>query len=178
MTIRESDIERFFEIITSGDRVAARTAVNRLHADGVPPEDIVLELFWPTMEMVEKLYRNDQLTTLSHHYAVRLLRMLVDQTAARYRMEPQVGRTVLGQVVESGEDPAEIVDREGLRPVRDRGVLEGHLRAVMEANAGKVDAYRGGNSNLRGFFVGQVMRATGGRADPRLLQEIVSEILG
>jgi methanogenic corrinoid protein MtbC1 len=95
VTIRESDIERFFEIITSGDRVAARTAVNRLHADGVPPEDIVLELFWPTMEMVEKLYRNDQLTTLSHHYAVRLLRMLVDQTAARYRMEPQVGRTVL-----------------------------------------------------------------------------------
>ena len=90
----------------------------------------------------------------------------------------KVGRTVLGQVVESGEDPAEIVDREGLRPVRDRGVLEGHLRAVMEANAGKVDAYRGGNSNLRGFFVGQVMRATGGRADPRLLQEIVSEILG
>ena len=55
VTIRESDIERFFEIITNGDRVGARTAVNRLHADGVPPEDIVLELFWPTMEMVEKL---------------------------------------------------------------------------------------------------------------------------
>lgn len=95
MSIRESDIERFFEIITNGDRVAARMAVNRLHDNGVPPEDIVLELFWPTMEMVEKFYRNDQLTKLAHHYAVRLLRVLVDQTAARFRMEPKLGKRVL-----------------------------------------------------------------------------------
>ncbi len=95
MSIRQSDIERFFEIITNGDRVAARMAVNRLQDDGVPPEDIVLELFWPTMEMVEKFYRNDQLTTLAHHYAVRLLRVLVDQAAARFRMEPLLGKRVL-----------------------------------------------------------------------------------
>lgn len=95
MSIRQSDIERFFEVITSGDRVAARMTVNRLHDNGVPPEDIVLELFWPTMEMVEKFYRNDQLTKLAHHYAVRLLRVLVDQTAARFRMEPLLGRRVL-----------------------------------------------------------------------------------
>ncbi len=95
MSIRESDIERFFEIIISGDRVGARTAVNRLHESNVPPEDIVLELFWPTMEMVERLFRSDQLTKLAHHYSTRLLRMLVDQTAARYRMEPSLGRRVL-----------------------------------------------------------------------------------
>lgn len=95
MSIRDTDIERFFEILTSGDRVAARTFVNRFHADGCPPEDVVLELFWPTLEMVQRFYRSDQLTTLSHHYAVRLLRMLVDQTASRYRMEPILGRRVL-----------------------------------------------------------------------------------
>ncbi len=95
MSIRESDIERFFEIITTGDRVAARMTVNRMQDDGVPPEDIVLELFWPTMEMVEKFYRNDQMTTLAHHYAVRLLRVLVDQAAARFRMEPLLGKRVL-----------------------------------------------------------------------------------
>jgi len=89
----------------------------------------------------------------------------------------KVGRKVLAKVVDTGQDPEAIIDREGLRPVRDRAVLEGHLRSVMEANAGKVEAYRGGNTNLRGFFVGQVMRATGGRADPRVLQQLVSELL-
>lgn len=95
MSIRDTDIERFFEILTSGDRIAARTFVNRFHENGCPPEDVVLELFWPTLEMVQRFYRSDQLTTLAHHYAVRLLRVLVDQTAARYRMEPKLGRRVL-----------------------------------------------------------------------------------
>jgi len=95
VNIRESDIERFFEIIISGDRTGARTAINRLYENNIPPEDIVLELFWPTLEMVEKMYRNDQLTNLAHHYSTRLLRMLVDQTAANYRMEPSVNRRVL-----------------------------------------------------------------------------------
>lgn len=89
----------------------------------------------------------------------------------------KVARKVLAKVVATGEAPDAIVDRENLRPVRDRAVLEAHMRSVMEANAGKVAAYRGGKQNLRGFFVGQVMRATGGRADPKVLQAVVGALL-
>ena len=89
----------------------------------------------------------------------------------------KVARQVLGTVVQTGEDPEHIVDRDGLRPVRDPEALKAALQDVIDANADKVAAYRGGKTNLRGFFVGQVMRATGGRADPKVLQQIIDEVL-
>ena len=93
--IRESDCERFFEIVIGGDRVAARLAIAQLLDQGVPPEDVMLELYWPTLELVQKLHRSDQLSNLAHHFATRLIRMLVDQMAALYRMEPSTNRSVL-----------------------------------------------------------------------------------
>jgi len=93
--IRESDCERFFEIVIGGDRVAARLAIAQLLDQGVPPEDVMLELYWPTLELVQKLHRSDQLSNLAHHFATRLIRMLVDQMAAHYRMEPSTNRSVL-----------------------------------------------------------------------------------
>lgn len=91
----EHEIERFFETLISGDRTAARSLVNSHLEAGLPPEDLLIELYWPTHEMVERLHRNDQLTNLAHHYATRMLRVLVDQTAARFAFEESKNKRVL-----------------------------------------------------------------------------------
>ncbi len=88
-------VERFFETLVSGDRPAAREAVNEAIGSGTTPEALITDVFWPTYELVERLYRSDQLTRLSHHLATRLLRVLVDQNAARLTLKPRTGRTIL-----------------------------------------------------------------------------------
>jgi len=94
--------ERFFELLITGDRPKARTFVEKLLEPGADihghptytPQDLITELFWPVYEKLGQLYRKDQLAALSHHTATRLLRMLVDQNAARLKFQPTANRTV------------------------------------------------------------------------------------
>jgi MerR family transcriptional regulator, light-induced transcriptional regulator len=89
-------IERFFETLISGHRGAARQIVAETLQSGVPPRQLLTDLFWPTFETIERLYRADQLTRLSHHLGTRLLRVLVDQNAARMLpVTARGGKTVL-----------------------------------------------------------------------------------
>lgn len=88
-------VERFFEALINGDRPAARDIVQDALKQGATPGHILSDLFWPTFESIEKLYRSDQLTKLSHHLGTRLLRVLVDQNASRFHHKPASGRTIL-----------------------------------------------------------------------------------
>lgn len=87
--------ERLFEALINGDRTMARVVASNALSDGLTPEELVSEVYWPTYETVAKLYRNDQLTRLAHHMATRLLRTLADQAAASFDMQPSNGRTVV-----------------------------------------------------------------------------------
>lgn len=87
--------ERFFDVLVSGDRIEARQVVLRALETGDSAVDLIGELYWPTYEKVEKLFRNDQLTKLSHHYATRLLRVLADQTAGLIVPKTGNGRSVV-----------------------------------------------------------------------------------
>lgn len=87
--------ERFFDVLISGDRTEARQVVLRALEAGDTAVDLIGELYWPTYEKVEKLFRGDQLSKLSHHYATRLLRVLADQTAGLITAAPGNGRSVL-----------------------------------------------------------------------------------
>jgi glutaminyl-tRNA synthetase len=86
-------------------------------------------------------------------------------------------KTVLEKALETGEDPGQIVEREGLRQVSDAGALEPVVNAVIAANPDKVAAFKSGRVGLMGFFVGQVMQQTRGTANPQLVQEIVKRAL-
>lgn len=86
--------ERLFEVLINGDRPAARRLVTEMREAGHAPNAIVRDVFWPTYEMIERLFRNDQLTTLSYRLATRLLRVLVDQTAAVLDARPANGRAI------------------------------------------------------------------------------------
>ncbi|TVQ80291.1 MAG: hypothetical protein EA380_03415 [Phycisphaeraceae bacterium] len=92
--VQDLVIERLFEALVNGDRAWSRTIISELSQQGTTPEQLITDVYWPTYEMVARLYRNDQLTTIAHHMATRLLRTLLDQTAANLTRQPELGRTV------------------------------------------------------------------------------------
>jgi aspartyl-tRNA(Asn)/glutamyl-tRNA(Gln) amidotransferase subunit B len=77
----------------------------------------------------------------------------------------------------SGEGPRAIVEREGLTQVSDETALAEAVEAVLAANPSQVAAYRGGKTATLGWFVGQVMRQTGGKANPQLVNELLKKAL-
>ena len=95
-TLQQIIQERFFETLITGDRPAARSIVNECRQQGVNPRVIMTDLFWPSYESIEKLWRADQMTSMSYHLATRLLRTLIDQASLTLTLSNGVkGRTVL-----------------------------------------------------------------------------------
>ncbi|KEF34911.1 glutamate--tRNA ligase [Deinococcus sp. RL] len=90
----------------------------------------------------------------------------------------RVARDVLARAAASGEAPLAIIEREGLGAGLDEGALAAAVAEVLAAHPDKVEAYRGGKAALLGFFTGQVMRATGGKADPAKVAAALREGLG
>jgi aspartyl-tRNA(Asn)/glutamyl-tRNA(Gln) amidotransferase subunit B len=102
-----------------------------------------------------------------------LLAMLADGT-----LSGPLARQVFELMLETGEDPSAIAEARGLRQVSDAGALESAIAGVLAANADKVAEFRGGKEKLFGFFVGQVMKATGGKANPALVNDLLRKALG
>lgn len=88
-------------------------------------------------------------------------------------------REVVFPAILQGEGtPQEIVAQRGLNQVIDRGAIEALVREVLAAHPGPLAQFRGGKIGLRGFFVGQVMKAGQGKVNPRMVNEILDESLG
>ncbi len=84
-----------------------------------------------------------------------------------------MGRRVLGQMVDSGKKAREIIETEGLSQVQDSDELNAWVDAVIEENSDEVERYRSGETRLIGYFVGQTMRKSRGRADPKALSALL-----
>ena len=84
-----------------------------------------------------------------------------------------MGRRVLGQMVDSGKTAREIIETEGLAQVQDSDELNAWVDAVIEENSDEVERYRSGETRLIGYFVGQTMQKSHGRADPKALSELL-----
>jgi aspartyl-tRNA(Asn)/glutamyl-tRNA(Gln) amidotransferase subunit B len=85
----------------------------------------------------------------------------------------RLAKDVFAAMVETGERPGKIVAERGLTQVTDTGAIEAAIDAVLAANGDKIAEYRAGKDKLYGFFVGQVMKATQGKANPAALNEIL-----
>jgi glutaminyl-tRNA synthetase len=93
------------------------------------------------------------------------------------RISSSAAREVLAELIESGGEPEAIVERRGLLQLSDEAELGGVVDAVIAANGAKVEEYRAGRTGLLGFFIGQVMARTGGRANPAMVRDLVAERL-
>ncbi len=84
-----------------------------------------------------------------------------------------MGRTVLGQMADSGKTARQIIETEGLTQVQDSDELNAWVEAVIEENSEEVERYRSGETRLIGYFVGQTMQKSRGRADPKALSALI-----
>jgi aspartyl-tRNA(Asn)/glutamyl-tRNA(Gln) amidotransferase subunit B len=90
----------------------------------------------------------------------------------------RLAKDVFAEMVAKGADPAAIVEAKGLRQVTDTGAIAAAIDAVLAAQPDKLAEYRAGHDKLYGFFVGQVMKATQGKANPGLVNELLRKKLG
>ena len=87
-------------------------------------------------------------------------------------------KQVLELMLETGDAPGVIVEREGLTQTSDTGAIEAAVDAILAANADKVEQYKGGKEALFGFFVGQTMKAMQGKGNPGLVNQVLKAKLG
>jgi aspartyl-tRNA(Asn)/glutamyl-tRNA(Gln) amidotransferase subunit B len=78
---------------------------------------------------------------------------------------------------ESGKTAGEIVEAEGLKQISDTSALQKIIDDVLAKNAGQVATYKGGKTSVLGFFVGQVMKATRGQANPQVVNDLLKKAL-
>ena len=99
-------MEKFFTALISGDRPTSRGLLVEALKDAGSSENVLNELFWPTLEHVQKLHRADQLSDLSYNFATRLMRQLIDVVSIRLTRTAPIGRSVL--VVSGAEQTEEL----------------------------------------------------------------------
>jgi len=87
-------------------------------------------------------------------------------------------KEVFAAMLDSPAAPEAIVAERGLGAMRDAGALEAIVGEIVAGNAAQVAAYRAGKTQTFGWFVGQVMKKTGGRADPAAVREALTRALG
>ena len=89
-----------------------------------------------------------------------------------------IARTVFDDMVETGESASSIVEKKGLVQISDTGELDGVIDQIIADNPDEVERFKGGDQRLMGFFMGQLMRATKGQANPQKASQLLREKLG
>jgi aspartyl-tRNA(Asn)/glutamyl-tRNA(Gln) amidotransferase subunit B len=154
--VAERETAEFYEAVAKGRD--ARVAAN-----------------WVTGELFGALNRAGVEIAASPVTADRL-GALVDLIADG-TLSNRLAKDVFEIMFETGDDPAKIVEERGLKQVTDTGAIEAAVDAAIAAGAKQVEQYKGGNEKILGWFVGQVMKATQGKANPQAVNEILRKKL-
>ena len=97
---------------------------------------------------------------------------------AKGELSGKLGKEVFSKMFATGDPPAAIIEREGLKQISDSGALEEIIAGVIVANLKQVEQYKGGKTTVLNFLVGQVMRATRGQADVAMVTDLLKQKLG
>ena len=101
-----------------------------------------------------------------------LINRIDDQT-----ISGKIGKAIFEEMCINGASPDEIIESQGLKQISDDGAIEEIINSVINDNPTQVEAYLGGKDKLFGFFVGQVMKLTQGKANPKTVNTILKEKL-
>ena len=93
------------------------------------------------------------------------------------KISGKIGKDVLDIMAETGKAPAQVIEEQGLVQISDTGELEGVVAGILTEHPDDVAKYRTGKTKLLGFFMGQVMRATQGKANPKMVNELLRKKL-
>lgn len=141
----------------------------RLHDDGKACAN------WVMGEVQRRL--NDEGISIakapvSPELLVGMLKRIDDNT-----ISGKIAKTVFDAMWTSGKSADAIIDEQGLKQVTDTGAIEAIIDQIIAANPGQVEEYRGGKEKVFGFFVGQVMKASQGKANPAAVNELLKKKL-
>jgi len=101
-----------------------------------------------------------------------LLARITDATVSN-----KLAKDVLLAMWDEGRSADEVIEAKGLKQITDAGALEAIIRQVIDANPDQVAGYRAGKDKLMGFFVGQTLKASGGKANPQTVNELLKKKL-
>jgi aspartyl-tRNA(Asn)/glutamyl-tRNA(Gln) amidotransferase subunit B len=130
---------------------------------------------WIQCELLREVHRDGRDVSASPISPAGLAALvrLIDQGT----ISGKIAKQVFAEMYRTGDAPEVIIEREGLTQISDESALEAIARGVIEANPGQVAGYRSGKTKLIGFFVGQVMKQTGGQANPQLVNQVLERLL-
>ncbi|CAN5310709.1 Asp-tRNA(Asn)/Glu-tRNA(Gln) amidotransferase subunit GatB [soil metagenome] len=130
---------------------------------------------WTTSELFGALNRTGksiETSPVSPAQAAELLALVADGT-----LSGTLAKQVFEIMLETGQGASAIVEERGLKQTSDTGAIEAVIADVLAKNADKVAQYKGGKEALFGFFVGQTMKAMGGKANPQVVNELLKTAL-
>jgi aspartyl-tRNA(Asn)/glutamyl-tRNA(Gln) amidotransferase subunit B len=113
----------------------------------------------------------DESNLTSENFAA-LIERISDKT-----ISGKIAKSVLEDIWETGSNVDDIIESKGLIQIQDESLLETVAQTVIDNNPSQVDAFKGGKDKLFGFFVGQVMKETQGKANPQSVNEILKRLL-
>lgn len=176
----DSRIRRFTEEYKLTDTDAELLASERALADwfeeaircGGPPKTVAN---WIMGELMRLL--NDENATIEdcRLRPVQLVKLL--NLIERGTISGKIAKTVFQEVYQTGADPEEIVKKKGLIQITDSSEIERTIDEILKANPKEVERYKKGEEKLLGFFAGQVMKATKGKANPQIVNELLKKKL-
>ena len=130
---------------------------------------------WITGELFGYLKKND-LSLKDSPVSAEKLGALID-LITNNTISGRTAKEVFEKMWQTGNDANEIVESEGLRQITDAGAIETIVDKIISENPENADEVRGGNSKAIGWFVGQVMQVTAGKANPKAVNELLREKL-
>jgi len=130
---------------------------------------------WLANELLGRLKEAGKSLTDSPVSAERLAGLL--DRIADNTINGKSAKDILDDMMTSDDTADAIIEAKGLKQVSDSGAIDAIIHDVMAANAGQVAAYRGGKDKLMGFFVGQVMKASRGKANPAMVNQRLKALL-
>lgn len=125
---------------------------------------------WIMTEVLRELRDEDDISAfpVTADKLAGLLNLIEDGT-----ISGKIAKDVFAEMVSGGGTAKEIVEKKGIKQISDKGELEGLIAGILEKHPDEISRYKGGDEKLIGFFVGQVMKATQGKANPKLVNEIL-----
>ena len=163
----EAETARWFEaLLAEGARIQKKSEAEVAKASA---NWLLSELFGA----LNRLGKTLEDSPVSPQQGAELLALVADGT-----ISGTLAKQVFEIMLETGDNPEKIVEEKGLKQTSDTGAIEEVIAGVLSANADKVEQYRGGKEALFGFFVGQTMKAMGGKANPKVVNELLKKALG
>jgi aspartyl-tRNA(Asn)/glutamyl-tRNA(Gln) amidotransferase subunit B len=170
--VSELGLSDYNAAVLTAERDTALWFEKLLAATGKPVTEVAKPASnWVTGELFGALNRmgcDIADSPVSPEQGAELIALVADGT-----LSGTLAKQVFEKMLESGDGAGVIVERDGLKQTSDTGAIDAAVAEVLAANADKVEQYRGGKEALFGFFVGQTMKAMGGKANPKLVNEVV-----